>query len=168
MNYTQEDFAVFVAKNQMSGDNKGGEYAVNMLYPKYERQEVLKFKNDHLEKEDPKFADMLMQYRDGILLFDITDQMVWSKALKDTTGLKAFYETQKNQYMWPQRCEASIYTCSNKEISKEVRKMLKEGKSDKDILAAVNAKAANSVSITGNKYVKGDNTMVDALIGKRA
>ena len=44
MNYTQEDFAAYAAKNQMTGDNKGGEYAVNMLYPKYVKQEVLKFK----------------------------------------------------------------------------------------------------------------------------
>jgi peptidyl-prolyl cis-trans isomerase SurA len=162
MNYTQEDFAAYAAKNQMSGDNKGGEYAVNMLYPKYVKAEVLKFKKDHLEKEDPKFADMLMQYRDGILLFDITDQMVWSKALKDTTGLKSFYEMHKNDNMWPERCDASIYTCSTKEVAKEVRKMMKEGKSDKDILAVVNGKVANSLTITSNKYAKKDNPIIDA------
>ena len=38
MNYTQEDFAAYVAKNQMTGEDKGGEYAVNMLYPKYVKQ----------------------------------------------------------------------------------------------------------------------------------
>ena len=84
-----------------------------------------------------------MQYKDGILLFDITDQMVWSKALKDTAGLKSFYETHKNEYMWPERCDASIYTCSTKEVAKEVRKMIKEGKANKDILAAVNEKHKN-------------------------
>jgi peptidyl-prolyl cis-trans isomerase SurA len=162
-NYTQEDFAAFAAKNQMSGKpDKGGEYAVNMLYPKYIKQDVLKFKNDHLEKEDPKFADMLMQYRDGILLFDITDEMVWSKALKDTTGLKNFHEAHKNDYMWPERCDASIYTCSTKEAVKEVKKMIKQDKTDKEILAAVNAKTANSVSINYNKFIKKDNALVDA------
>jgi peptidyl-prolyl cis-trans isomerase SurA len=105
---------------------------------------------------------MLMQYKDGILLFDITDQMVWSKALKDTAGLKSFHEMHKNDYMWAERCDASIYTCSTKEVAKEVRKMVKEGKSDKDILAAVNAKAANSLSITSNKFLKKDNAMIDA------
>jgi len=156
MNYTQEDFAAYAAKNQLNGDDKGGEHAVDILYPKYVKQEVLKFKKDHLEKEDPKFADMLLQYRDGILLFDITDQMVWSKALKDTAGLRSFYQMHQNDNKWPERCDASVYTCSTKEVSKEVRKMMKEGKADKDILAAVNGKAANSLAITGNKYVKND------------
>jgi len=162
VNYTQEDFAAFAAKNQMSGEDKGGEYAVNILYPKYVKKEVLKFKNDGLEKEDPKFADMLMQYKDGILLFDITDQMVWSKALKDTAGLKSFYGIHKNEYMWPERCEASIYTCSTKEVANEVRKMMKEKKADKDILADINGKTPKSLTITTNKYVKNDNTMIDA------
>jgi peptidyl-prolyl cis-trans isomerase SurA len=161
-NYTQEDFAKYVAKNQMTGEPKGGEYAVSMLYPKYVKQEVLQFKNDNLEKEDPKFAEMLMQYKDGILLFDITDQMVWSKALKDTTGLKAFYESHKGNYMWPERSDASIYTCSTKDVANEVRKMIKDGKTDKEILTALNAEAKNSLSVANNKYVKNDNSLVDA------
>lgn len=167
MNYTQEDFAAYAAKNQLNGDAKGGDFAVNMLYPKYVKQEVLKFKKDHLEKEDPKFADMLMQYKDGILLFDITDQMVWSKALKDTTGLKSFYEMRKNDNKWPERCDASVYTCSTKEVAKEVRKMLKEGKANKDILAAENDKAKNSLTVSSNKFVKNDNPMVDATNWKK-
>lgn len=161
-NYTQEDFAQYVAKNQMNGQDKGGEYAVNTLYPKYVKQQVLKFKDDHLEKEDPKFAEMLMQYRDGILLFDITDQMVWSKALKDTTGLKAFHEMHKNDYMWTERCDASVYTCATKEVAKEVRKMIKEGKTNKEIFTTINAKTANSVAIATNKFEKKDNPVVDA------
>jgi peptidyl-prolyl cis-trans isomerase SurA len=163
-NYTQADFARFVAlpKNQMNGEFKGGEYAVNVLYPKFVKQEVLQFKNDNLEKEDPKFAEMLMQYKDGILLFDITDQMVWSKALKDTTGLKAFYEMHKSDYNWPQRCDASIYTCSTKDVAKEVRKMISDGKIDKEILTAINTVAAKALTIANNKYVKNDNALVDA------
>ncbi len=161
-NYTQEDFAVFVAKNQMNGIDKGGEYAVNMLYPKFVKQSVLQFKNDQLEKEDPKFADMLSQYKDGILLFDITDQMVWSKALKDTTGLKKFHEDHKNNYMWPERADASIYTCSTKDVAKEVRKMIKDGKTDKEIQDAVNGKTSKSLTILSNKFEKKDNPTVDA------
>lgn len=161
-NYTQQDFAAYVAKNQMNGADKGSEYAVNMLYPKFVKQSVLQFKNDHLEKEDPKFADMLSQYKDGILLFDITDMMVWSKALKDTTGLKQFHETHKNNYMWAERCDASIYTCSTKDVAKDVRKMLKDGKTDKELLAAENGKTANSLTIVSNKFEKKDNAMIDA------
>ena len=64
--------------------------------------------------------------------------------------------------MWPERADASIYTCSTKEVAKEVRKMIKEGKSDKDIQAELNGKTANSVTILSSKFVKKDNATVDA------
>lgn len=160
--YTIEDFAHFAAKNQMSGLPKGGDYAVDMLYPKFVKTEVLQFKNDHLEREDGRFAEQIAQYRDGILLFDITDQMVWTKALKDTAGLKQFHEMHKMDYMWKDRCDATIYTCSNNDVAGNVKSMINAGKSDKDILSAVNGQTANSLSITSGKYEKGDNGMVDA------
>lgn len=162
-NYTQEDFAAFVAKNQMSGKpDAGAEFAMNMLYPKYVNQEVLKFKNAHLEKEDPKFADMLTQYKDGILLFDITDQMVWTKALKDTAGLKSFYESTKTSYLYPERCQASIYTCSTKDVAKKVRKMIGKGKTDKEILTDINNATPKPLTVDSAKYQKNDNALVDA------
>ncbi|HTA83625.1 MAG TPA: peptidylprolyl isomerase [Bacteroidia bacterium] len=159
---TQQDFAQYLSHNQVTGENKGGEVAVNRLYPKFVKEQCLKFKNDRLEKEYPSFAEMIDEYRDGILLFDITDKMVWTKALKDTTGLKAYHEQHKNAYMWGERADASIFTCSDEKVAKEVKKLIKEGKTDKEILAAVNAKDANSASVQGNMYEKKDNAMVDA------
>ncbi len=161
-NISQQDFAEFLAHNQLQGAKHSGEYAVNKLYPKFVKEECMKFKNDVLEKEYPPFAEMLTEYRDGILLFDITDKMVWTKALKDTTGLKAYHESHKNTYMYGERADATIFTCTDEKVAKEVRKLIKEGKSDKDILAAVNAKDANAASFQSNTYEKKDNAMVDA------
>jgi peptidyl-prolyl cis-trans isomerase SurA len=135
---SQQDFAEFLSHNQMSGENKGGEYAVNALYPKFVKEECVKFKDKQLEKEYPAFAEMLQEYSDGILLFDITDKMVWSKALKDTTGLKKFYQDHKNDYMAPATDKAFTYNCSNSKVAKEVKDLIKEGKSDKEILTEVN------------------------------
>jgi peptidyl-prolyl cis-trans isomerase SurA len=160
--YTQQDFAQYLAHNQTTGENKGGEVAVNKLYPKFVKEQCLKFKNDMLEKEYPAFGEMIAEYRDGILLFDITDKMVWTKALKDTSGLKAYHEAHKNSYMWAERADASIFTCSDEKVAKEIKKLIKDGKSDKDILAEVNAKDKNAASVQSNMYEKKDNAMVDA------
>lgn len=159
---TQRDFAQYLAHHQMSGENKGGEYAVNILYPKFADEECLKYKNAQLEREYPAFAEMLQEYRDGILLFDITDKMVWSKALQDTSGLKKFYEDHKTNYMWPERADASIYTCTTSKIAKEVKKLIKNGKSDNDILADINTKDIDALSIKSNTFEKKDNPLVDA------
>jgi peptidyl-prolyl cis-trans isomerase SurA len=160
--YTQQDFAQYLAHNQMNSENKGGEFAVNKLYPKYIKEQCLKFKNDMLEKENLPFAEMINEYRDGILLFDITDKMVWTKALKDTAGLKAFHESHKNNYMYGERADASIFTCNNDRTANEVRRLADKGESDKDILAVVNKEDANAASVQSNKYEKAENATVDA------
>jgi peptidyl-prolyl cis-trans isomerase SurA len=160
--YTQQDFAVFLEHNQMNGAYKGSTYAVNTLYPKFAKEKCLDFYNKQLERLFPAFAEMLHEYSDGILLFDITDKMVWSKALKDTTGLKKFYEEHKNNYMWPERADASIYTCADDKVAKEVKKLIKEGKTDKDIQAEVNAKDAKAVSIQSGMFQKSENPLISA------
>lgn len=40
----------------------------------------------------------MKEYMDGILLFELTDQKVWSKAVKDSAGLRDFYNTNKDKY----------------------------------------------------------------------
>jgi peptidyl-prolyl cis-trans isomerase SurA len=155
-NFSSQDFADFLTHNQMMGENKGGEYAVNTLYPKFVKEECLKFKNDQLEHEYPAFAEMLMEYRDGILLFDITDKMVWSKALKDTTGLKNYFMQNKQNYVWPDRVNAFTYTCVDEKTAKEVKKLLKDGKSDKDIVSEINGKTPKAVSSQSAMYEKQD------------
>ncbi len=159
---TQQDFALFLSHNQLTGTDKGGEYAVNKVYPKFVKEQVLKFKNSKLEMEYEPFAEMLSEYRDGILLFDITDKMVWTKALKDTTGLKAYHEAHKNDYMYGERAEATIFTCADEKVAKEAKKLIKEGKSDKDVLAVLNEKDKDAASYQSNNYEKKENAMVDA------
>lgn len=63
---------------------------------------------------------------------------VWSKAVKDSTGLVDFYEKNKNNYMWDRRCDAIIYTCANADIAAKTRKLLKKNKSMVEVLQTIN------------------------------
>ena len=80
----------------------------------------------------------MREYRDGILLFDLTDQKVWSKAVKDTAGLQAFYQKNKNNYLWGERADVTTYRCIDEKIAAEVRKMLSKGKAEKEIVETMN------------------------------
>jgi hypothetical protein len=64
---------------------------------------------------------LMKEYRDGILLFELTDQKVWGKAVRDTAGLDAYYAAHKSDFMWDTRYDAIVYTCSDAAVAKQVR-----------------------------------------------
>jgi peptidyl-prolyl cis-trans isomerase SurA len=104
----------------------------------------------------------MQEYRDGILLFDLMDKKVWTKAVKDSVGLKEFYEKNKNNYLYDERSDASIFSASNQKISDEARKMIAKGKSDKEILEKLNKDSQLNLMIDTKIYTKGENSLVDA------
>ena len=53
-----------------------------------------------LEKTNTDYRNLINEYRDGILLYEISNQKVWDKAAKDTAGLKAFFEANRDKYHW--------------------------------------------------------------------
>ncbi len=98
--YTQADFVDYIEKNQRN-QNPGP--ISGLLYRYYEqmiKEEILAYEDKNLEKNYPEFREVMQEYHDGILLFEITNQEVWSKATTDTTGLKAYFNENKDRYAY--------------------------------------------------------------------
>lgn len=161
--YTQKDFAVYL---KSKSPNKKAESISNIKksYKQFTDDAAIDYEDSHLEAKYPEFKDLMKEYRDGILLFELTDQKVWTKAVKDTTGLASFYEKNKNNYMWGDRVDATIYTCANPAIAKTVRKYVKKGKLGNDeILKLVNKDSQLNLKIESDKYSRKENDIIDTI-----
>ena len=53
-----------------------------------------------LVKTNPEYRNLLNEYRDGMLLFEISNRRVWKAASKDTLGLEQYYEANRDKYRW--------------------------------------------------------------------
>lgn len=160
--YTQNDFAKYVESHQTARASMDHNMFLQQSYHDFVNESVINFEDANLEAKYPEFRNLLREYRDGILLFDLTDQKVWSKAVKDTTGLKEFYEKNKNNYLWDERADVTTYSCANEKIAKEVRAMLKKNKSEKEIVETINKTSQLNVVAETITYLKGENKDVDA------
>ena len=117
------------------------------LYEKFVNQKLIAFEKTQLEKKYPEFKALMKEYRDGILLFEISDQMIWTKAIKDTSGLKEFYISNTDTWKWPNRIKATIYTSeSKKTISKAVSLKKKKGINNDSLIKIINKENILSLS----------------------
>lgn len=162
--YTQEDFSVYLAKNQKGiSDNVSVENAVHSTYKKFVDEQIMAYEDSRLEEKYHEFGMLMKEYRDGILLFELTDKMVWSKAIQDTTGLEQYYEANKNHYMWGPRVDATVYSVTSPKQVKTVRKLVSKGISNNDILDRINDDSLMILSIISDKFQAGDHEVIDSV-----
>lgn len=93
----------------------------------YCNDKVIQYEDEQLESKYPAFKMLMNEYRDGILLFELTDQKVWTKAVKDTSGLRIYHDANKEKYMWADRAQIAVFTCENAKYAKQVREMITSG-----------------------------------------
>ncbi|WP_200974607.1 peptidylprolyl isomerase [Echinicola sp. 20G] len=67
---------------------------------------------------------LIKEYRDGILLFNLMNEMVWQKALKDSAGLQEYFTTHQDQYQWKDRVQALIVKINKTSVKSPVQEFL--------------------------------------------
>ena len=166
--YSAKDFGQFMEKSAKRRNDKGKDGLLNEYYENWVNQRCLDYEESMLDKKKPEFASLMKEYRDGILLFELTDRQVWGKATKDTAGLQAFHEQNKTKYMWKERADVEIYNCSDKKICDAAHDLAAQGKTAEAIQKQLNKEGSNSkVSVLSGKYEKGQYDVVDKSSWKK-
>ena len=163
MTFRQKDFADYLASTQRKQEKQSIEVYVDKQYTEFLNESLLKWENSQLEQKYPEFKALMGEYRDGILLFDLTDQKVWSKAVKDTLGLDSFYKKNKNNYKWETRLDASIYTVTSAKAVQKVKNFIKSGLSDTDLQKEMNTDSLKVVTVEIGKFSRKDNKLIDSI-----
>ena len=163
---TQKDFLNYIEKRQQKLDNAKLDVYLNNLFNDFVDDFCVEFKDKNLENEYPDFANLIKEYHDGILLFNLSNQKVWNKAVKDTAGLKAFYEQNKDKYQWKERVDATVYYVIKKDDADTVYEILKTMEDDGKIAETLIKANISSVKIKPGLFEKGDNKYVDKVSKK--
>lgn len=165
ISYSQADFKEFILEYQ------DVDLDFNRMYSRFVDFSCLIYKESKLEEEEPEYKRLLSEFRDGILLFDLTSEMVWTKSMEDTVGLKNYFENNSDNYLWEQRVEANIYTCANQKIALKLKRQLwKKSKgfiTVEEIMEDINKNSPLNLQHTASKYGNGDNKFVDQVEWKK-
>jgi len=162
--YSQQDLAQYLAQKQ-SKRSIDIPVFFRDTYRSFVSEKCIAYEDARLEEKYPDFRMLVQEYHDGILLFDLTDKNVWSKAVKDTTGLASFYAANPGKYMWDKRFHASVVTILKPADvdSEEVREMFASGKTAKEVSDYYNTDTTLNIMVETAKFSEGDSPVIDKV-----
>ena len=156
--FTYNEFGRHLMSAQRAYANKKGDFSViiDKEFDKFFETSILQYREDNLELENKDFANILKEYRDGLLLFDLMEKEIWNKASKDSVGLEAYYQNHKAKYQWDERVDVVIATAANEDAAKKALKMMKKGKSEEDIRKALDTDSQKNIIFTKGVFNAND------------
>ena len=142
-----EVYVDYLKNNPVSPRNEFSlKYVLEQKRKDFVDEEVLKYYDENLENEYPKFKDIMTNYREGILIYNLMNNKIWEKSFTDSIGLANYYEAHKLEYMWPERADLVIAKCFNEKAAKKVHKYMRRGKSKEYIEKKINKDAQVGVT----------------------
>lgn len=154
---TQYDFAQFaLSQSPHSSDFKP-------QFEAFEKNSLLEYEKSRLEEKYDDFKFLMQEYHDGLLLFEISNEMVWEKASQDEEKLKKFYKKNKKEYRFKDSCyQADIKLFKDSTIYDSYL-TLKDTLTPKALKDTLNVAGLDFETMTGF-YKLGDNIIIDDIV----
>ncbi|MFC4872283.1 peptidylprolyl isomerase [Negadavirga shengliensis] len=77
-----------------------------------------------LYQNNDEFRQLIREYRNGILLFNLMNDLVWQKALEDSLGQIEYYERHRDRYQWTERVPALVVKMNQEKQLDKIRRFL--------------------------------------------
>jgi len=164
---TNREFADYVLNYGYKVITNDPAFFIKELLNSLISEKLTGYENSILEKKYPEFGYLMNEFHDGILLFEISGRRVWNKVTEDTTGLKDFYERNKDRFLSPRLMEATVYRLSDMKQEKKLLPAYKKYSTKKNgDLLMINKFISNNdtlLTIKETKWKEGDQQLPAAI-----
>ena len=135
-------------------------------------EKVMDRRADSLAAADPEMKYLMKEYHDGLLLYEISKQVVWDKGSSDEAGLQAYFKDHQKDYAWSEpRYKGIAYHVKDKGDVKAVKKCVKKLPFDQwadKLRSTFNPDSVVRIRVEIGIFKPGDNALVDTEIFKTA
>ena len=90
-------------------------------------ERAIDYEVGRLEQRDAEFARTMQEFRDGLILFRLMEDSVWSVASTDTSGLQAYYDAHRDEFAFGERTRVVSVSSASNEVLLGVRDRLRGG-----------------------------------------
>lgn len=114
--FPQSEFAYYIQRCPFSTKSYAGDF-MQEVYDLFIRDIVTTAERKNLTAKHPEFELLMQEYRDGILLFDISNKEVWNKPMDQQAQAEA---------EWIEQLNRKYPVTINRKLVKKVSKMAKK------------------------------------------
>ncbi len=134
-------------------------------------EDVLVRKMNEMTAKDSELKYLIQEYHDGLLLYEISNKLVWDKAAKDEAGLANFFKKNKKKYAWEApRFKGMAYHVKDQADVKAVKKAVKGLPFDQwaeKLRTTFNNDSVLRIRVEKGIFKQGDNALVDREVFKK-
>ena len=138
----------------------------------YILNEIVEKELEYIKNVNSDYRNLLKEYSDGLLLFEISSDKVWNVASSSKKKLEEYFQEHKDKYVWPEpRYKGMVVYSANQEVYNRVEKLLKtntEEEAEELIRKEFLNNKVSLVKIEKGVFPKGNNVAVDDKIYKTA
>ena len=139
---------------------------------KLKPNDVMQQKADSVAAANSELKYLFKEYHDGLLLYEISNREVWSKAQNDEIALKAWFDTHKKKYTWKEpRYRGIAYHVKTKQDVKTVKQCVKNLPFDQwaeALRTTFNPDSVIRIRVEKGLFKLGDNPTIDKMVFKQA
>ncbi|MGA9117194.1 MAG: peptidylprolyl isomerase [Bacteroidota bacterium] len=99
-------------------------------------QLIFEVKAETIERDYPEFAGIMKEYREGILLYQVEQEQVWSRIAVSDSALRSFHASHSEDFRWPDRADFSALRLASDSVAASVHARLVSGSSLEEIARA--------------------------------
>lgn len=122
--YLVSDFLTYAQQNQRPRPTAQPAFAMQQLYDQYVDHSLTEFEKNSLDTKYEDYRMLVKEYRDGILLFQLMDEKVWTKAIEDTAGLRKFFLANQANYQFGQRVRGTVISAATPRLLARAQRQL--------------------------------------------
>ena len=121
------------------------------------------YHSHELVKSNPEYRNLINEYRDGMMLFEISNRRVWKAANKDTIGLEQYFAANRSKYNWDEpRFKGIILSAKNDSLLDLIKAdVMKFGRDT--LTDALHHKYGGDIRMERMVVKKGENVLADYL-----
>ena len=131
------------------------------------KAKIMEQKAEELSRKDPEMKYLIQEYHDGLLLYEISNRLVWDKAAKDEAGLERYFKKHKKNYKWDEpRFKGMAYHVKEQADVKAVADCVKGLPFDQwaeKLRTTFNGDSVIRIRVEKGIFKKGDNALIDSV-----